>query len=159
MGKQAKGAAKDVMKEVMSHTEEAMSPDAKAMLEKLKGEYQVRMEKAEEDFLKDLQVKMESSKAALQAKAAEMEKEFNEKKDQLKHDLKLKMDQELSEQLDKRMLPLLQESLLSDEMPAWVHEEVNDTVVAVWPDVKQELWSVYQDSVLKYEPIPAGMPV
>lgn len=75
------------------------------------------------------------------------------------NEVRVKMDKQLLKQLDKRVLPLIKDTVMDDDMPGIVQTALSGAIVAIWPDIKEEVWAIYQDISLKYQPIPEGSPL
>lgn len=105
-------------------------------------------EKAKE-LEKKADEKLSSMKAAIEA-------EYEEKRKAAVARLTAEFEKRFLIFLDEKLLPEIQLAALDDSMPFFIKRVVVQTIAALWPDIKQEIWSIYEDALLKYEDIPEG---
>lgn len=82
--------------------------------------------------------------------------EYETAKKELHEKLVQEVSKLLIEILDEKLLPELQQSCLDPLMPLFVQELILDVVTSTWPDVKEEIFDLWHNLILRFEPIDEG---
>jgi hypothetical protein len=63
-----------------------------------------------------------------------------------------RIEDQLDHWLETRGRPWLTRTLTGDpSMPSWLATSIRSTIDALWPDIKLELWAIYENRTITYE--------
>jgi hypothetical protein len=104
--------------------------------------------------------KIELLKERYEAQMKELEKKleglYEEKKAQLIKEVQLKFEKKFLELLDNELYSALEDQLIDEEMPQFLINLLRYSLQSAWPDIRLEIFHLYQSIVLKYEEINGG---